>query len=332
MKKKWLLVIGIILSVAMLSGCGQDVGSAVNKESELNFPKKELRIIVPAGAAGNMSVNARIVGKYLEEEIGKPVVIENKPGAGGIIGATEYLIQEANSDTIIMLPSLVRAVAPLYQTVQYKDDDFVSIISMTNAESIVLANPKKTGINNLEDLINYGKDHTVKFGSGGPGAYNHMTQAALYKTANIPADTVPHKSAGEGITNLLGGHIDVTLASATLAKDYVLDGSLKPLFVMSEQPYTKYDGIEVPSIKELGYDVTFDAYVYFAARKGTDPEIINYLHDKIKAVYANEEFQQEMDKRNVVIVDDNGEKVEEHLTNTAKSAKEFYLLIESDKE
>jgi tripartite-type tricarboxylate transporter receptor subunit TctC len=330
MKKLCILLLCFILGVSVLSGCSKK-NEKVEGDTSFNYPKKELRIMVPAGAAGNMSVNAQIIAKYLEKEIGKPVVVENKPGAGGIIGATSYLIEKANSDKIIILPSLVRVVAPLYHSLEYKEDDFESIIGMTNAESVVLANPKKTGINNLDDLIKYAENRTVKFGSGGPGAYNYMTQAALYKMAGISAETVPHKSAGEGITNLLGGHIDVTLASATLAKEYVMDGSLKPLFVMSEQPYTEYEGIEVPSIKDLGYDVTFDAYVYFAARKGTDQEIINYLHDKIKAVYDNKEFQDEMNKRNVTIVDDNGEEVEEHLKKSAKTAKEFYDLIEENK-
>ncbi|MCT4597883.1 MAG: tripartite tricarboxylate transporter substrate binding protein [Vallitalea sp.] len=341
MKKILLLLLSMVLVLSVFGGCSKNeeknskdstVESTNNedssKDSTVDYPKKELRIIVPAGAAGNMSVNTRIIGKYLEKELGKSVAIENRPGAGGIVGATEYLVEEANSDTIIVLPSLVHSVAPLYQKVKYEADDFIPIIGMTNAKSVVLSNHEKTGINSFEDLIEYGKKETVKFGSGGPGTSNYMVQAALYKMAGISALTVPHKSAGEGITNLLGGHVDVTLASATLAKEYILDGSLTPLFVLDNEAYTKYEGVEIPSINKLGYDLTFDSYVYFAARKGTDQKVIDYLYNKFEAVYQNEEFKKEVQKRSVVIVEDNGQEVEEHINKATEAAKKFYDLIE----
>lgn len=299
-----------------------------NEEAKsINYPKDKLTIIVPGGAGGGMDVNARTIAKYLEKEIGKPVVVENRPGAGGIVGATEYLIEEANTDKIIVLPSLVLAVAPLYTNVSYESDAYVPIIGMNEQINGIYANPKTTGIETLSDLIEYGKDHVVKFGSGGPGTYNFLVQDALYKTAKIPAETVPHKSAAEGLTNVLGGHTDISLAPVTVATDYVNNGDLKPLFVFSTEPYTLYEGVgEVPTIMSEGYEFEYEGYVYFATRKGTDKEIVDYLYNAIKSVYDSEEFKAEVEARNVIINHDNSEEIDDYMKARIEDAKNFYNI------
>jgi tripartite-type tricarboxylate transporter receptor subunit TctC len=325
LKKKMTLVVGLISVLLVFS----TLANGASKARSIDYPKQQLKIIVPGGPAGNMSVNARIVAKYLEKEIGKPVIVENRAGAGGIVGATEYLLEKANSDTIIVLPSLIQAVAPLYQKVQYKADDFVPIIGLTSEVSLVLTNPQKTGIKNFADLVKYGKDKIVKFGSGGPGTYNYLAEAALFKKAGIKANTIPHKSAGEGITNLLGGHTDVTLAAAPLVADYVKDGSLTPIFVFGRKPYTGFPGVKVPSIASLGYKVDFDSYVYFATRKGTAKKIINYLYTKINAVYQNPKFQKEMQKRQVSLAQDDPKTVQNKIKAASKSAKKLFNFLKS---
>ncbi|MCT4542138.1 MAG: tripartite tricarboxylate transporter substrate-binding protein [Vallitalea sp.] len=295
------------------------------EEKTLNFPKDKLKIIVPGGAGGGMDINARTVAKYLEKEIGATVIVENRPGAGGIVGATEYLVEQANSDTIIVLPSLVNAVAPLYTNVPYKGDDFVPIIGLNQEVNAIFANPKKTGIETFEDLVEYSKEHVVKFGSGGPGTYNFLAQDALYKMADIQAETVPHKSGAEGLTNVLGGHTDITLAPARIAKDYVENGDLKPLFVFSQQPYDKYEGVDpVPTIMSKGYDVQYEGYVYIATRKGTDQEIIDYLYDSINKVYQNPDFKAELVHLN--INNSNGKEVNEYMKSRTEDAKKFYEI------
>lgn len=323
MKKSLVAPFSLVLVLLVFS-------AFVNGASKVDYPKRQLKIVVPGGPGGNMSVNARILAKHLAKEIGKPVVVENRPGAGGIVGATEYvLLEKANSDAIIVLPSLIQAVAPLYQKVQYKADDFVPIIGMTSEVSVVVSNPQKTGINSFEDLLKYDKEKTVKFGSGGPGSYNYLAEAALFKMAGIKANTIPHNSAGEGITNVLGGHTDVTLAAAPLVADYVSDGVLKPLFVFGNEPYTGFPGMKVPTIASLGYKVQFDSYVHFAARKGTDKKIIDYLYNKIKAVYQNPEFIKEMEKRRVTLAQEDSKEIQNYLENASKSAKKLFEFLES---
>jgi tripartite-type tricarboxylate transporter receptor subunit TctC len=323
MKKNLVVVLGMTLVLLVFSAFAYGAGKTAN----INYPKKQLKIVVPGGAGGNMSVTARMIAKYLGDELGKQVVVENRAGAGGIIGASEYLLEKADSDAIIVLPSLIEAVAPLYQKVIYKADDFIPIIGMTNETNVVLANPAKSGINSWEDLVKYAKGKTIKFGSGGPGAYNCLAQDYLYKKARIKANTIPHKSAGEGITNLLGGHVDVTLAAVGLATDYVKDGALKPLFVLSNEPYTGYPGIKVPSIKSFGFNVNCEGYVYFATRKGTNKKIIDYLYNKINAVYQNPKFQDEMTQRKITIVNHDSKTIKKYMAQRMKEAKKYYNFI-----
>jgi tripartite-type tricarboxylate transporter receptor subunit TctC len=322
----------LVLVSLIITGCGakNDEGKTSNdgkdnQEVSVNYPKDKLKIVVPSGAGGGMDINARTVAKYLEKEIGATVMVENRPGAGGIVGATEYLVEKANSDAIIVLPSLVNAVAPLYSKVPYTSDDFVPIIGLNQEVNAIFANPKKTGIETFEDLVEYSKEHTVKFGSGGPGTYNFLAQDALYKMANIKAETVPHKSGAEGLTNVLGGHTDVTLAPARIAKDYVENGELKPLFVFSQEPYDKYENVDpVPTIMSKGHEVQYEGYVYFAARKGTDQEIIDYLYEAINKVYQNPKFKEEL--THLRIINSNGQEVSEYMQSRAEDAKKFYEI------
>jgi tripartite-type tricarboxylate transporter receptor subunit TctC len=324
LKKKMTVVVGLISVLLVFS----TLANGAAKARSMDYPKRQLKIIVPGGPAGNMSVNARIIAQYLQKELGKPVAVENRAGAGGIVGASEFMLEKPNSDTIIVLPSLIIAVAPLYQKVQYKLDDFTPIIGMTNEVNLVLSNPQKTGIKTFADLVKYGKEKTIKFGSGGPGTFNYLAEATLFKKAKLKATTIPHTSAGEGITNVLGGHTDVTLAAAPLVADYVKDGSLTPLFVFGKEPYTGFPGIKVPSLTSLGYKVDFDSYVYFAARKGTNKKIINYLYDKIKNVYQNPEFMKEMQTRKVNVVQDDPKMIQSYMKNTSKGALKMFKFVE----
>lgn len=328
-RRSLIISLCLVVVLAITTACGSKSGnSGDSNETGLNYPKNVLKIIVPSGAGGGVDVTTRTMAKYLEKEIGKSIVVENRPGAGGIVGATEYLVEEANSDTIIVLPSLVNAVAPLYTKVPYKQDDFVPVIGLNKEVNAIYSNPKKTGIETFEDLVEYSKSHVVKFGSGGPGAYNFLAQDALYHMAEINAETVPHKSGAEGLTNVLGGHTDITLAPVQVARDYVENGDLKPLIVFSQEPYEGFKGVDaVPTVMSKGYDVQFEGYLYVATRKGTDQEIIDYLYDAINNVYQNPEFQAELPYVN--INNSNGKEVGEYMQSRIEDAKKFYEIANS---
>lgn len=292
----------------------------------VDYPKSSLTMIVPVAAGGNMDVIGRIAARYLEEEIGKPVVVENIKGSGGAVGATTYLAEDANTEKIIFLPSSLFTVTPLYSETEYKLDDFTPIIGFNQAVSGVFAS-SNSNIKTFEDLKNFDKDKTLLFGSGGIGVANYLFQCAVYEELGLKYDTIPHSSGSEGLVNVIAGTTDVVLSSMAAAKQYVEDGSLVPLFVYSDQPYSYSNGVTAPPLSEFGINAPYDTTQFFAIRSGTDDSIVEYLRTSIEHIYENEKFMEEYTAAGGELIPLKGDELKQQIDTLQKTAEEIYNKI-----
>ncbi|MBS6641973.1 MAG: hypothetical protein KH366_00120 [Clostridiaceae bacterium] len=294
----------------------------------VDYPKSSLTMIVPVAAGGNMDVIGRIAARYLEEEIGKPVVVENIKGSGGAVGATTYLAEDANTEKIIFLPSALFTVTPLYSETEYKLDDFTPIIGFNQAVSGVFA-AAGSDIKTFEDLKNFDKNQTLLFGSGGIGVANYLFQCAVYEDLGLKYDTIPHSSGSEGLVNVIAGTTDVVLSSMAAAKQYVEDGSIVPLFVYSDQPYSYSNGVTAPPLSDFGIDAPYDTTQFFAIRSGTDDSIVDFLRTSIEHVYENEKFMEEYTAAGGELIPLKGDELKEQINSLQKTAEEIYNKISS---
>lgn len=298
--KKLVTMLCVSALVASLFATGQtESAKTQSSTAAVKYPQKQVSLVVAGAAGSNMDIMARVVAPYLAEEMKCNVIVENIAGGGGVTGATAYLAEGPNTDKILLQPVSNILVTPLFTKVSYTPEDYVGIIGMADAAQGVFASPAKSGIASFEDLKNFPPSETLKYGSGGPSVWNGLLQADLYKQMGLKSNTVPHKSAGEGITNIMGGHTQVTLASMSQGHDYVVDGSIVPLFTFSSEPYVYDNGVTVPTIKSLGYDVNIPSYTYWAIRKGTDAAIVDYIYDAFSRVYQNAGFLEDMKKLNL---------------------------------
>lgn len=345
MKKNIAKMMAMVLGISMvtLSGCGSTGKEAAATTTEakkeapaetkaeeqtagaelVNYPESALTIIVPVAAGGNMDVIGRIAARYLEKEIGKPVVVENIKGSGGAVAATTYLGEEPNTEKIIYLPSSIFTVTPLYSETEYKLDDFAPIIGFNQAVSGVFASTD-SDLKTFEDLKNFDKNKTLLFGSGGVGVANYLFQCAVYEELGLKYDTVPHSSGSEGLVNVMAGTTNVVLSSMAAAKQYVEDGSLVPLFVYDDEPYTYENGVTAPPLSDFGIDAPYDTAQFFAIRTGTDQAIVDYLEQSFKNVYANEEFMKEYTAAGGELIPYSSEEMEAMVEKLQVSAKEIY--------
>ncbi|WP_411676095.1 tripartite tricarboxylate transporter substrate-binding protein [Caproicibacter sp.] len=305
MKKKFLALALAFCCTLGLSACGgtgsgsgaSQAASGSGASSAVKYPSgNTLNLIIPVKAGGNMDILGRTAAKYLGDAMGVNVVVSNIAGNGGVVAATQYLGEKANTNTVIFLPANIFTVSPLYSKVKYSLDDFAPIAAYNSEKNGVFAMSGGL-IKSFDDLKKWAPDKTLLFGSGGQGVANYLMQASLYHDLGLKAKTVPHNSASEGLVNVIAHTTNLTLSSLNLAEQYVKKGSLIPLFTYEKEDYTYANGTVVPSLYKLtGKDYDIPSLQFFAVRAGTDQKIVDYLHEKFQEAFSNPDFKKEFIK------------------------------------
>lgn len=280
---------------------------AAETEAQVNWPTDSVKIFVGGAAGSNMDLKARLVAKYLGDELGKAVIVENHAGAGGITACTEYLAEKPDTNNIMLFAGAYVGVLPLYNDVEYKADDYEIVIGYDTVENGFFAS-SKLGVTTLDELKEYGKDKTIKFAAGGAGNDTFLMSKVVLEEMGLKSDMVTGKGFAEGLVNCSTGVVDVMYCALNQAEQYVKDGSIVPLAVYNEQAYTGYsdDGYaSVPSFKEQGIEAVYSTLSYFGIRSGTDEAIVKKLSAAIQKVYDNPEFKKEFDAAGFVMMEDN---------------------------
>lgn len=295
MKKCSLLALMLVLVLGLFAqGQPESTKNVQVSEFKLDQP---IRITVQTKAGGALDVRARILGKYLENELGVSVIIQNKPGAGGMLAITEFVNQPGGPYDLIFVSDSPFTTIPLFNKVQYTWDDLVPVIATDKQPTGLFVNPAKTGINSFAELVEYGKSKEITYGSGGVGNITHLLQAALYKDAGMTARTVVHDGANQGLINTLGGHVDVTYSGLALAKGFVEDGSLKCIVTFEDKPYSGYEGVDpIPSILDEGYDYLSGDLIFMAAKKGMNENAYNLIYQACMKIYKDAQFLEDFAK------------------------------------
>lgn len=290
----------------------------------VDYPNGDLRIIVPFATGGALDVQVRTVAKYLGKELGATIIVENKKGAGGIVGLSDYLKEDANTNTIILMDSFLLTGTPLFTKVQYSADDYLPIIDLKTIPYVLYTSPEKSGIQTFDELKQAGN---VKFGSNGPGTFIYVGTETLLNQVGVKGSTITHDGNAVGIANMISGVTDVMFGT-TIDKNvrtYVSDGTLVPLVFMGEEDYPADDVFTegIPCAKTLGVDMEHYGFYYFAIRKGTNQAIVDKLYDAFQAVYANEEFKKEAEEQGILCEGKTGDEIMEFLNQMAESSKQY---------
>lgn len=288
-------------------------------KAEVNWPTDTVKIFVGGAAGSNMDLKARLVAKYLGDELGKPVIVENHAGAGGVTACTEYLSEKPNTNNIMLFAGAYVGVLPLYNEVEYKADDYEVVIGLDTVENGFFAS-SKLGVKTIDELKEYGKDKVIKFAAGGAGNDTFLMSKVVLESMGLKSDMVTGKGFAEGLVNCSTGVVDVMYCALNQAEQYVKDGSIVPLAVYNETPYTGYaeDGYaEVPSFKDQGIEAVYSTLSYFGIRSGTDEAVVEKLSGAIQRVYDNPAFKEEFDAAGFVMMQDNSRE------GTAKAMEEL---------
>jgi tripartite-type tricarboxylate transporter receptor subunit TctC len=249
------------------------------------YPEQNIIVIVPFPPGGASDTTARLTGNKLSEIVGKPVIVENRPGANGAIGATTVKQAKPDGYTLLVGSIGVYAINPaLYKNLRYdplKDFDLLSVVVRT--PNVLVTSPEFPA-KNVAELIAYLKKNPnkVTFASSGVGSSDHLTAALFWQKTGTTGIHVPYKGGAPAISDLMGGHADVSFQNLGAVAQQIKGGKLKALAVTSDK---RADALpDVPTIAEAGVaDLVVYSWQAAAAPKGLPAEVRAKLETELNA-------------------------------------------------
>jgi tripartite-type tricarboxylate transporter receptor subunit TctC len=250
-----------------------------------DYPSHPIKIIVPYAPGGAADAIARIVGKHVSESIGQPVVIENRGGAGAIIGTEDVHKADPDGYTLLLGQSGPISINPgVYKELPYDPERDFAPITMTTAFPYILVVNAKLPVKSLQDLVAMvkAKPGEFNYGTTGVGAANHLLAELFSSRAGLKMIHVPYRGTALAVADLLAGQVTMVFSDPVSALPHIQAGTLRALAVSTKDRSPVAP--DVPTVAESGYP-GFDAFGWhgFLAPANTPAPIIQKLHDQIVA-------------------------------------------------
>ena len=267
-----------------------------NVYSQSPTDKQTVKIIVPTAAGGGLDAISRIVGKNLSEIMKVPVIVENKPGANGIIAAKSVLSEEPNGRTLLFYAPHSYTLNNLFaesgnQTFEWYKE--LTPVSMMYWSPFILAVNKKMNVNNISELREKFKNKEISFGSTGSGTPLHIYSEVIFDKLGTKSIHVPYKSLPLVVNDLLNGTLDVVVAGPGTLATHIKAGNLTPLLTFSDKVNTEFPNVQTMTGTFSEYS-NLKVVGSFLVSKDTDPAIREKLRKDFELAKRNtmEELRQ----------------------------------------
>jgi tripartite-type tricarboxylate transporter receptor subunit TctC len=250
-----------------------------------DYPTKPIKLIVSFAPGGGTDVIARIIGKYLSEDLGQPVIVENKAGGGGNIGARFVATAEPDGYTILVTSTAFAINPSLFKNAGYDPiKQFTPIINAGYSPTIIFVHPDVKA-NNLKELLTLAKTKDLSYATAGIGTVPFLTSENLNKMASVNITHIPFAGAGPALNAVIGGQVPV--GSAAFATpgliDWLNSGKIRPIAISSAVRSRFVPN--VPTIIESGYPgVVDDTWIAFFAPAKTPKDIVVKLNQAISKI------------------------------------------------
>jgi tripartite-type tricarboxylate transporter receptor subunit TctC len=262
------------------------------------YPNQPIRLIVPFAAGGPSDVLARAFSQKLGEDLGQPVIIDNKPGAGTNLAAEFVARSKPDGYTIFLMMVGTQAInETLYKKLSYNTvKDFAPITLVASSSLMFVANPS-VPVKNASELIAFAKANPgkVNFGSSGTGTPLHLGGELFNVQAGTDITHVPYKGAAPALTDVLGGQIQTAMIGTPAALPYVKSGKLTPIGVTSLK--RSPNAPEVPAIAETLPNFEVELVYALVAPAGTPNAIIKRLNTQMSTILNNPETKTQLASR-----------------------------------
>ncbi|WP_420179859.1 Bug family tripartite tricarboxylate transporter substrate binding protein [Paenarthrobacter sp. TA1.8] len=269
------------LAVVLLGTASCGSGGPANAVQ--NYPKTPVKIIVPFNAGGGSDAVARQIASQLEDELDGTFIVENKPGAAGVLGTDAVSKAKPDGYTLLSTNSFAFTAQQKLRNTSYTSEDF-DPIAEESSYGLVQVVKADSPWNSLGDMLKAGK---LTYAHPGVGGMVQVGQASLFSTAKIDAQGVPFDGSAPSVTALLGGQVDTTATEVGVALPYIKSGQLRALSVSTPKRVEQLP--DVPTVSEAGFpDAGITASEVLLAPKGLPKEIADALEGAVKDALATE--------------------------------------------
>jgi tripartite-type tricarboxylate transporter receptor subunit TctC len=285
-------------SVLVALAAALATGAAVAQEA---FPARAITMIVPFPPGGVADVTGRPTAAAMEKILKQPVVVQNRPGAGGAVGNAAVANAKPDGYTILMALSSISVIpaadALFDRKPAYSLDQFAPVALVTADPTLLTVHPSLPA-KTLKELVALarGKPGQLSFSSSGIYGALHMPMEMFLHAAKLKMRHVPTTGGGPAITAVLGGHVDMTAGGPAAITPHVKAGKLRPLASWGPKRHEGYP--DVPTFKELGYDIEYLIWAGMFVPRDTPESVVKVLRDAARKAVADNDFKAMMAKVN----------------------------------
>lgn len=249
-----------------------------------DYPARPVTIVVPFAAGGGTDIIARVLAQKLEQRLGKPFLVENKPGGGSTIGAAAAARAAPDGYTLLMAPSPTMAMSvTIYKNLPYDPvTDFVPIALAAQTPFVLIVNPSLP-IRSVADLIRLAKEKpgAFSYGSAGPGTPHHLYAELFRSMTGIEMSHVPYRGSGPLINDVVGGHLPLTFVDIPPAVGVLQTGRVRAIAISTKSRLASFPDIPPVADTVPGFDAA--SWQMLVAPGKTPRPIVEKLHAEVKA-------------------------------------------------
>ena len=254
------------------------------------YPDKPIKIIVPWATGGATDQVARLLAQPLSQAMGVAVIVENKAGAGGVIGTQSFVKEKADGYAILLATSSTNAAAPyLYSKLGFDPiNDFTPLVLLCEIPNVMVV-PAKSPWTSLKDIVSAARQSPGKFtyGSAGIGGSQHLAGAQFKTAANVDVRHIPYKGSGPAAQDLVAGHLDMMIDTGSLGS--IRGGLLKPIAVASAKRLPVLPN--VPTFTEAGTPMLASAWYGLMLPANAPADVVTRLNTEINKILKSPDFR-----------------------------------------
>ena len=286
------------------AGCGPARRLCVRRAAQ-DYPSRPLTFVVPFTPGAATDFLARLLGKELEERLGKPVVVENRPGAGTNIGSNSVAKATPDGHTLLMATSTPMAInVSLYKSLSFDPTaDFVPLAMVAQSPFVLIVKPSLP-VKTVQEFIAYAKERPgqLSFGSAGPGSPHHLFGELFASMTGTKATHVTYRGSVPALNDVVAGHIDFMFCDFASAAGMLQSDKVRPLGVTTAARIPAFPN--VPPINEAGvpgYDVA--AWFMVVTTGKSPPAAVDRLYGELKTILAKPEIRDQVAKQSLLPMD-----------------------------
>lgn len=283
---------GAALSVSLMLVAPASVWSQAGGVDALSggYPARPLTLVCPFAPGGSADIMARLLAQKLSDQTGRPVVVENRPGAGGMVGAAAVARARPDGYTLLLVTGAYPAAAALAAKPAFDPVKDMTMVSMVTSYPFIMSVPAQSPFTNFADLLAHAKRNpgVLNYASSGVGSIGHLTVELMNAMAGIETVHIPTRGGTTALSETLAGRVDFMFEAPTLSLPFIKSGKLRALAATSRERYPVMPELATVSESLPGYEVV--SFIALGVTGGTPEPIVRYLNAQVRAVLTQSDM------------------------------------------